>query len=233
MVSLFTGDFTGAFNSIGSAFSSWVDGLKGLFFGFIGAIAIGFGVPIESLRAMLDTAMGLISPFVDAIGSLFSAVVSLFMGDWAGALDSLSDAFSAWIDGIGGLFGALFDGLADAWGGILGGIKAGVLSILPDWAIRLVGGDSSNGGGEAASGGQQMAVAAPAMTPNEAMAIGNTSNNTNNSTSNSNSSNTSNIEQQVQINVSSSDPKQAGAAVNDALQNQLRTAKTQVNRGGR
>ena len=44
---------------------------------------------------------------------------------------------------------------------------------------------------------------------------------------------TSNVDQQNQINVYSSDPQQAGAAVNDALQEQLRNTKTHVNRGGR
>lgn len=66
--------------------------------------------------------------------------------------------------------------------------------------------------------------AAMPMTPNAAMAIGG-------ATTNSNVSNS--IEQNVEIKIASSDPQQAGAAVANGLQDQLQTAKTQVNRGGR
>lgn len=62
------------------------------------------------------------------------------------------------------------------------------------------------------------------ITPNEAVNIGgSTASTVNNST----------VEQQVEIKISSNDPKAAGAAVSDSLQDQLKTAKTQVNRGGR
>lgn len=49
---------------------------------------------------------------------------------------------------------------------------------------------------------------------------------------NSNISNTS-IDQNVEIKITAPDAQAAGAAVSDSLQDQLKTAKTQSNRGGR
>lgn len=164
---------------------------------------------VDAFMWMVDTVIAVLQPLFDAWGHMFDAVIKLFKGDFTGALDSVSEAFASWIEAVKGIFGLLFDYLAAGWGKILGGIKEGAMSILPEWAVNMIG------SGETPDAAQ--------LGPNEAMAMG----------GNSSSSVNSSIEQQVQINVSSNDPKAAGAAVNDALQDQLKTAKTQVNRGGR
>lgn len=169
-------------------------------------------VPI--MKGIVNAFMGMVDAVVELIGKLWkawkqfsTAIVQIFTGDWAGALESLLGAFNTLGEAIKSVFSGVFDFLFNAMSQVFGAIKSAATSILPDWAVDLLGGDT----------------AMPSLGPNDAMAIGG---------GNTTSMNSS-IEQQVQINVSSSDPKAAGAAVNDALQNQLQTAKTQVNRGGR
>jgi len=181
------------------------------FFG-IDIVPIMHGI-VDAFMDMVDAVLAVLQPLFDSWSAMFDAVIKLFKGDFDGALDSLSQSFSSWIDFVKGVFGLLFDYLAWGWGNILNGIKQGAMSILPDWAVDLIGSGDAPSPEDMAS-----------LSPNEAVAIGGAS-----SSSVSNSS----IEQQNQINVYSSDPKAAGAAVDNALQDQLKTAKTQVNRGGR
>lgn len=166
---------------------------------------------VDAFKAMFASLMALMQPFFDAWGHLFDAVIQAFHGNWSGALDSLSAAFQSWIEGIKGYFEALFSFLSNAWGQILGGIKAAAMSILPDWAIDLV-----SDGGSPDSGAS--------LSPNDAVAM---------TPAGSSSVNNSQIKQDIKIDIKSNDPKAAGAAVDNALQDQLKTAKTQVNRGGR
>lgn len=157
------------------------------FFGF-DILPVMEGI-VDGFLWMIDKVMGLLDPWFETLGSLFSAIASAFQGDFSGALDHLKDAFLS--------FGQFVVGLLS--------------EIMPDWVIDLIGSGSSP---------EELAT----LTPDQAVAIsGGSSSTTNNSS----------IDQQVQITVNSSDPEQAGAAVNDALQEQLRNAKTQVNRGGR
>ena len=158
--------------------------------------------------------------FMEFLGFDIVPIMQGIVGAFMWMIDTVSGLLDPWFASIGGLFSAVinvfkgnFTGALDdlkmsfrAFGDFVLGIVSG---LLPDWVLQYLGSDEGPSAG---------------FTPNDAMAIG--GNVTNSSTS-------SNIEQQVQINVSSSDPRQAGAAVNDALQEQLRTAKTQVNRGGR
>lgn len=124
-----------------------------------------------------------------------------------------------WFASIGGLFSAVINVFRGDFTSALEDLKLafvafgefvfGIVSkLLPDWVLEYLG----DGG-----------TASPTITPNQALAVGGNTSNVSNS----------NIEQQVQVNVTSNDPKAAGAAVSDALQEQLRTARTQVNRGGR
>lgn len=194
------------------AFNGGQSVIRDFFLEFLGVdiVPIMQGI-VDGIQWMIDAAMSILEPFFAIWGELFSAVIKIFQGDFEGALDSLGNAFVMWIDLVKGAFGAMFDWLLGMWGSVLGFIKDAAMSILPDWAIDMI-----------SSGDSPADVAS--MTPNEAVAIGGGGN-----TSNM----TSNVDQQNQINVYSSDPQQAGAAVNDALQEQLRNTKTQVNRGGR
>ena len=164
---------------------------------------------VAAFSSMIDGILALISTLFDAWKQFSAAIVQVFTGDWEGALSSLLGAFNSLGEAIRMIFVGIFGFLADSIGQILSGLKSSATSLLPDWAARLINSGDADG--------------APTLSPNDAMAIGGTSS----------SSSTSNIEQNVQVNVTSSDPKAAGAAVGDALQDQLKTAKTQVNRGGR
>lgn len=184
---------------------------------------------VDHFKEMFTSLLALAQPFFDALGFLFDAVVMAFKGDWGGALDSLGKAFQSWIEGIKGYFGALFDFLSAAWGRILGGIKQGAMSILPQWAVDLVSSGESPGSADGVkeplpSGSGQDPWDVPGMTPNAAMAMTPTG---------ATSVNNSQIKQDVKIDIHSNDPQAAGAAVDNALQDQLKTAKTQANRGGR
>lgn len=184
---------------------------------------------VDAFKAMFTSLLTMLQPFFDGLALMFDAIVQLFQGNWSGALDLLGQAFQSWIEGIKGIFSSLFDFLSAAWGQILGGIKAGAMSILPDWAVDLINsGESPEAPGVNAgplpSGSGQDPWDVPGMSPNDAMGItpaGNTS------------VNNSQITQDINIDIKTSDPKAAGAAVTDSLQDQLKTAKTQVNRGGR
>lgn len=211
------------------AFNGGESVIRDFFLEFLGVdiVPIMQGI-VDGIKWMIDAAISFLEPFFEMWGHMFDAVIKLFQGDFTGALDSVGAAFSTWIDFLQGLFTGLFDWLLGMWGSVLGFIRDGAMSILPDWAVNLI-----NGGGSPEdlqnpaalpSGSGQDPLDVPEFTPNEALAIGG-------GTTTSNVS--SNIDQQNSIVVYSSDPQQAGAAVNNALQEQLRTAKTQVNRGGR
>jgi len=162
---------------------------------------------VDAFMSMVDAVIALIGKLWDAWKQFTTGIVQLFLGDWDNALASLLGAFNTLGEAIKSVFVGVFDFLSNAMGQVFDAIKSAAGSLLPDWAVNLLSDDS----------------AAAQLGPNDAMAIGG---------GNTTSTNSS-IEQQVQINVNSNDPKAAGAAVNDALQDQLKTAKTQVNRGGR
>jgi phage-related protein len=184
---------------------------------------------VNAFKAMFAALLSLAAPFFEAFAQLFNAVIELFKGNWGEALDLLFAAFGTVVEGIKNIFVSLFDFIGTAFGQILGGIKSAAMSILPDWAIDLIssGGSPDSAPGNAGplpSGSGQDPWDVPGMSPNDAVAMtpaGNTS------------VNNSQITQNTNIDIKTNDPKAAGAAVTDSLQDQLKTAKTQVNRGGR
>lgn len=221
-----------------------------------------FGIDIvPALQAVVDAVSWLIgkiidlfSPLVDAIGSVFKAIAAVFTGDFEGALGHLSDAFSSWIEFVKGLFSALLDGIKGMWGSVLNFIKNLAMDLLPDWAIKLLGGaadvastavgavsDTASAVGGAVSGaasavGGYATEAAGAVADKASAAwdwatgwMGRdeaVSMNTTQVTDNSR------VEQQVQVNISTNDPQRAGAAVTDSLQRQMQDARTMSNKGG-
>lgn len=181
------------------------------FFG-VDIVPIMHGI-VDAFMDMVSAVLAILQPLFDSWSAMFGAVIKLFKGDFDGALDSLSQSFSSWIEFVKGVFGLLFDYLAWGWGNILNGIKQGAMSILPDWAVDLIG-----------SGESPAPDMGAGLSPNDAMAI---------TPAGSSSVNNSQVKQDIKIDIKTSDPQAAGAAVDNALQDQLKTAKTQVNRGGR
>lgn len=194
-----------------------------------------FGIDIVPvLHGVVDAFMGMVNSIVALIGNLwevwtqFSAgIVKIFTGDWEGGIELIMSAFNGLGEIIKNVFLGIFDFLAAALGQMLGGIKSAAMSALPDWALKLIGEGGSPDGvtnaGPLPSGSGQDMLDVPMITPNDAVAMGST---------NSNVSNTS-IDQNVEIKITAPDAQAAGAAVSDSLQDQLKTAKTQSNRGGR
>lgn len=197
---------------------------------------------VDGFKAMFAQLLSLAQPFFDAFGQLFDAVILAFKGDWDGALEALLAAFGSAGEGIKNIFLGLFDFIGTAFGQILGGIKSAATSILPDWAVDLISSGESPASiagnvvqaqspavaaGNAAplpSGSGQDPLDVPTLTPNDVVAM---------TPAGATSINNSQVKQDIKIDISASDPKAAGAAVDNALQDQLKTAKTQVNRGGR
>jgi hypothetical protein len=167
---------------------------------------------VDGFKAMFASLLTLAQPFFDAFSHLFDAVIDVFKGNWADALDSLLAAFNSAGEGIKNIFLGLFDFIGAAFSQILGGIKSAATSILPDWAVDLI------------SSGETPESMSANLSPNDAMAI---------TPAGNSSVNNSQVRQDIKIDIKSSDPQAAGAAVDNALQDQLKTAKTQVNRGGR
>lgn len=200
----FKGDWSGALDALLGAFNSAGEGIKNIFLGLFNFINVAFS-------------------------QMLGAVISLFNSDWVGAIDSLLAAFGSAGDTIKNIFVGLFGFIGSAFSQILAGIKSAATSILPDWAVDLISSGESPAAiaGNAAplpSGSGQDPLDVPTLTPNDVVAM---------TPAGATSINNSQVKQEIKIDISASDPKAAGAAVDNALQDQLKTAKTQVNRGGR
>jgi hypothetical protein len=97
-----------------------------------------------------------------------------------------------------------FDILKNVWD-VLGQIGSfSIDTLVPDWMRNPFGRSNDN------------------ITPNDALAM---------SAGGATTSNR-NVNQDIEINIATSDPVRAGEAVSDSLQNQLNSAQTQANRGG-
>lgn len=220
-----------------TAFQGGQSVIADFFMEFLGIdiVPIMHGV-YDAFVVMIDGVIALIGKLWDFWKQFTAAIVQLFTGDWDAALDSLLGAFNSLGEAIKMIFSGVFSYLTGSIGQIFSGIKDAATSVLPEWAVDLVG---SGGTPEAPqnseplpSGSGQAPSDVPmvdnpndfvGMTPDQAIGIG---------SSNSSVSNSS-VEQNIEIKVTAPDAQAAGAAVNDSLQDQLKTAKTQVNRGGR
>lgn len=199
-----------------------------------------FGIDIApALQAVLDgfmwlvgAIMDLFQPLIDTIMHLFDAVVSAFRGDWSGALDSLGAAFTSWIEFVRGLFDALLSGIRNMWGNVLGYIRDLAMSLLPDWAIRLLGGAADAGAAVAEGAGRAVDAVSGAASSVWGAATGWLSRDDAVDRSTGGTVSSSNITQDVEISITTNDPERAGAAVQDALQRQLQDAQTMSRRGG-
>ena len=194
----------------------------------------------------------------DLVTGVFSGMVKIF----SGIGDILSGNFSEGFDKIGEGFMEIIDSWAEAFRSIFGGVfdwlKQKALDILPDWAVKLIGGagDAVQGAadiaGDVASGAADVAGdvgnwvgglfggkesgedGAPMPTP------------VSDPTSQSHSQamqpggavtnvggTSSRVEQTVNMEIKTLDPERAGKAASDGLQRQLEDTRTQTRgRGG-
>lgn len=209
--------FQPAVDAVMSMFKAVVALIKGDFSGAWGHITDG-------ISSMLEFWSGLFDAWQQGIIALVQGIANLLVTAFMAAFDTLANAFQSWVDWIRGLFGKMLDGIMGMWGRVTDYLKSKMMNILPNWAVKLIGGDDS-GSAVDEEAIRREAETASRLTAgfdrNEAVDRGTTQQSWN-----------SNIDQNVEIHIATNDPQRAGAAVQDALQQQLKDSRTMSNRGG-
>lgn len=183
---------------------------------------------VSSFMNMVDGIMAAFIPLGEAISSLFSGIMALLTGD-----------FSGFIEGIKGFFAGLFEYIITGWTAVIGFFGDMINMAFPDivaniksffgeafeWITDKIDGvvNAFKAVGEFFSFGDDELTVGPAagdtgLRPGPQGGGGQTSNN---------------VTQDIKIDVTSSDPQEAGVQVRNQLQEQLRDAQTQFSRGGR
>lgn len=162
--------------------------------GIVDAVVAGF----ERLKAIGAS-------LFDFFGGVFGGIGDLLSGNFEEGIQKIWDSFLNLGQSLyDNLFGPLFDR-----------IKNLALSILPDWALKLIGGDSS----EPKSMPAEQATIPSWASGSDAVNAARVDNRS--------------VQQNIDIRVANSDPDAAGRAVADNLQRQLDDANTQLSPGGR
>ena len=180
------------------------------FFGFdIQPVLIGIVDGFKKLFVDLNTlGMGFISGFVN----IFSGIGDILSGNFAEGFASIGKGFMGMLSSLGGfvetVFGPIFKFLSEGFAAVFAWAKDAVLGILPDWVLSLVGADTGGSG----------------VAPSLAMQPGGAVTNVGGASSR--------VEQNVNMEIRTSDPERAGKYAVDGLQRQLDDAKTQSRRGG-
>jgi hypothetical protein len=181
---------------------------------------------------------------------IFSGIGDILSGNFAEGFDKIGEGFmeiiDSWVEAFRSVFGEAFN-----W------LKQKALDILPDWAVKLIG-----GAGDAASAAAGMAGDAASGAADIAGDVGNWVGGlfggkesgedgdpmptpVSDPTSQSHSQamqpggavtnvggTSSRVEQTVNMEIKTLDPERAGKAASDGLQRQLEDARTQSRRGG-
>jgi hypothetical protein len=213
-----------AVNDLSKAFKGGESAIANFFQEFFGwdilpvitGIIDGFKKLFEDLNTL---GMGFLSGFMD----IFSGIGDILSGNFAEGFDKIGEGFMEIIDSWAEAFRSIFGGVFD-W------LKQKALDILPDWAVKLVGGagDAVSGAANIVGdvgnwvggvfGGEDMIPKSQAMQPGGAVTnVGGAS---------------SRVEQTVNMEIRTSDPERAGKAAADNLQRQMDDARTQSRRGG-
>lgn len=209
--------FAPAVDAIMSMFKAVVALLKGDFSGAWGHIT-------DALSSAIEFWIGMFDAWRDAALAVIHTIINILVAGFTAAFDKLAEIFQSWTDWIKGLFGRMLDGITGMWGKVTDYLKNKMLDILPDWAIKLIGGgDSSKKVDEAAVRKEAEAATALSVGLDRDTAV---------DRSTTQQSWNSNIDQNVEIHIATNDPARAGAAVQDALQQQLQDARTMSKRGG-
>ena len=174
----------------------------------------------EAFKVVTDLVTGVFSGIV----KIFSGIGDILSGNFSEGFEKIGEGFmeiiDTWVEAFRSVFGEAFN-----W------LKQKALDILPDWAVKLIGGagDAASGAADIAGdvgnwvgglfGGEDMIPKSQAMQPGGAVTnVGGTS---------------SRVEQTVNMEIKTLDPERAGKAASDGLQRQLEDARTQTHgRGG-
>jgi phage-related protein len=200
------------------------------FFGFdiqplLEEIVEGFKEVVETLK---NFGVGIFESWM----SIFSGIGDILSGNFREGFDKIGEGFSTMVDTLGELFRNVFGGIFD-WA------KNAALDILPDWAVNIIGGAGDAASGAASAVGDLASDAGgfisglfnggesdmPMAQPSQAMQPGGGRAN--------NLAQSSTVEQNVTMEIRTSDPEKAGKAASDGLQRQLEDARNQTRgRGG-
>jgi len=210
-------------------FSPAVDAIKSMFKAVAAIIQGDFGAAWDhigdAMASMVEFALGLFTTLAEGAGAIMKAVAGLMVEGFMIAFDKLAGAFQAWVDWVRGMFQDMLDGIMGMWDTVTNYIKGLMMNILPDWAINLIS-DDQEAERPTLSDSRQTAMAdeqAVNLPFDRDTAV---------DRSTTQQSWNSNIDQNVEINISTNDSERAGAAVQDALQRQMEDTRTMSNRGG-
>ena len=191
------------------------------FLGFVQPVLDGI---VEGFKAAFATVTNLVSGLFGGMVKIFSGIGDILSGNFSEGFEKIGEGFmeniDTWVEAFRSVFGEAFN-----W------LKQKALDILPDWAVKLIGGagDAASGAADIAGdvgswvgglfGGEDMIPKSQAMQPGGAVTnVGGTS---------------SRVEQTVNMEIKTLDPERAGKAASDGLQRQLEDARTQTHgRGG-
>ena len=233
-------------------FSPAVDAIESMFKAVAAIIQGDFGAAWDhigdAMASMVEYALGLFTTLAEGAGAIMEAVAGLMVEGFMIAFDKLAGAFQAWVDWVRGMFQDMLDGIMGMWDTVTNYIKGLMMNILPDWAINLISDDDEGSDDQEArqeaerptlSDSRQTAMADEQADnlPWTAMADEQAVNlpfdrDTAVDRSTTQQSWNSNIDQNVEVNISTNDSERAGAAVQDALQRQMEDTRTMSNRGG-
>jgi len=208
-------------------FSPAVDAIKSMFKAVAAIIQGDFGAAWDhigdAMASMVEYALGLFTTLAEGAGAIMEAVAGLMVESFMIAFDKLAGAFQAWVDWVRGMFQDMLDGIMGMWDTVTNYIKGLMMNILPDWAINLISDDDE--------GSDDQEARQTAMADEQAVNLP-FDRDTAVDRSTTQQSWNSNIDQNVEINISTNDSERAGAAVQDALQRQMEDTRTMSNRGG-
>ena len=225
-------------------FTPAVDAIMSMFQAVAALIQGDFGAAFDhigdAIASTIEFAWGLFSTLAEGAVAIMEGVAGLMVEAFMLAFDKLAEAFGAWVAWVRGMFSDMLNGIMGMWDRVTDYIKGLMMGILPQWAINLISDDgdddaSTQGNAQGQGVADEQAVNVPWMGVADEQAAelrGSMDRETAVDRSTTQQSWNSNIDQNVEINISTNDPQRAGAAVQDALQRQMEDARTMSNRGG-
>jgi hypothetical protein len=192
----------------------WVAWAESVFSGLMKILGSDLSGFSDAFKAVFDIMSNYVQGVITVIGGVFSAFFKSLKGDFAGAFADIKVAFDVWVKTLGDAFKSIFGGVFEWFAGKMAGM-------MPDWAKKFLGMDSSETTGQGDTTGMAglpgIAGTDPSFQPGGSV---------------TNSNRSSSITQENKIEIRTADPERAGRAVADNLQRQMADAQAQTCRGG-